>query len=80
MPRTQPSSRTRFRDYLARFEEGRRRARRDQTTVTWHGEKSTRRSRSFTTLFREFMHLAWPHRARIGFSLATLTVSTALGL
>ncbi len=80
MPRTQPSSRTRFRDYLARFEEGRRRAKRDQTTVTWHGEKSTRRSRSFTTLFREFIGLAWPSRGRIAFSLATLTVSTALGL
>jgi ATP-binding cassette subfamily B protein/subfamily B ATP-binding cassette protein MsbA len=80
MPRTQASSRTRFREYMARFAEGRRKARTEGTTVTWHGEKSTRRSRGFGTLFREFLRLARPHRARIGFALATLTVSTALGL
>ena len=80
MPRTQPSSRRRYRDYLTRFEEGRRKARVEKTAVTWHGEKSTKRNRSFGTLFREFCRLAWPYRARIGFSLATLTVSTVLGL
>lgn len=80
MPPTQPSSRRRYRDYLTRFEEGRRKARAEKTAATWHGEKSTRRNRSFATLFREFMRLAWPYRARIGFSLCTLTVSTVLGL
>jgi ATP-binding cassette subfamily B protein len=80
MPPTQPSSRRRYRDYLRRFEEGRRKARAEKTAVTWHGEKSTKRNRSFATLFREFMRLAWPYRARIGFSLCTLTVSTVLGL
>jgi len=80
MPPTQPSSRRRYRDYLRRFEEGRRKARAEKTAVTWHGEKSTKRNRSFATLCREFMRLAWPYRARIGFSLCTLTVSTVLGL
>jgi ATP-binding cassette subfamily B protein/subfamily B ATP-binding cassette protein MsbA len=80
MPRTQASSRSRFREYMARFEEGRRKARSEGTTVTWHGERSTRRTRGFGSLFREFIRLAWPYRARIAFALGTLTVSTVLGL
>jgi ATP-binding cassette, subfamily B, bacterial len=80
MTRTQPSSRRRYRDYLQRFEETRTKAKREQITITWHGEKSRKRNRSFATLFREFGRLARPYRARIAFSLATLTVSTTLGL
>ena len=80
MPRTLPSSRRRFRDYLARFDEQRRKAKKEQLTVTWHGEKSRKRSRSFGVLFREFLKLVKPYRVRIGFALATLTVSTTLGL
>ena len=80
MPRTQPSSRRRFRDYLRRFEEGRRKAKVEKTAVTWHGEKSTKRTRSFGTLFREFLGLVRPYRTRVAFSLATVTVSAVLGL
>ena len=80
MPRTQPSSRRRFSDYLRRFEEGRRKAKAEKTAVTWHGDKSTKRNRSFGALFREFLGLVRPYRLRIAFSLATLTVSTVLGL
>jgi ATP-binding cassette subfamily B protein/subfamily B ATP-binding cassette protein MsbA len=81
MPRTQPSSRTRFRAYLARFAEQRSRAKREQLAVSWHGtERSKKRSRPFWTLFREFIGLAWPYRARIGFSLGTVTIATLLGL
>jgi ATP-binding cassette subfamily B protein/subfamily B ATP-binding cassette protein MsbA len=80
MPRTQPSSRRRYTDYLRKFEERRANARREKLTVTWHGEKSAKRTRSFGTLFREFLGLASRYRARIAFSMATVTVSTILGL
>ena len=55
MPRTQASSRSRFREYMARFEEARRKARSEGTTVTWHGERSTRAA--FETAIRE--QLGW---------------------
>ncbi|PHX77362.1 MAG: ABC transporter ATP-binding protein [Planctomycetaceae bacterium] len=81
MPRTQPSSRTRFSQYLERFEAARTKAKRENITVTWHGqEKSRRRTRSFPALFRAFLGLAHPYRRRIGFSLVTLTVATVCGL
>ncbi|MFM8698939.1 MAG: hypothetical protein ACKOF7_09820, partial [Phycisphaerales bacterium] len=81
MPFVQPSSRRRYRDYLRRFEESRRRARTEKVAVSFHGrERSMRRSRSFLTLFREFLGLVRPYRARLAFALATLTVSTTLGL
>ena len=81
MPRTQPSSSSRFRAYLARFAEQRNRAKREQLAVSWHGtERSKKRSRSFWTLFRAFLRLAYPYRFRIAFSLGTVTVATLLGL
>ena len=69
MPRTQPSSRRRYTDYLRKFEERRTNAKREKLTVTWHGEKSAKRTRSFGTLFREFLGLASRYRARIAFSV-----------
>jgi ATP-binding cassette subfamily B protein len=81
MPFIQPSSRSRFREYRRRFDEGRRRARTEKTTVSWHGrEKSTRRSRSFLALATAFLRLMRPHRSRMAFALGTLAVSTTLGL
>lgn len=81
MPRTQASSRTRFRAYLERLSKSRAEARRNKVTVGMHGrERSAKRTRSFGTLFREFLRLVRPYRGRIALALATLTVSTALAL
>jgi ABC-type bacteriocin/lantibiotic exporter with double-glycine peptidase domain len=48
--------------------------------VSSHGERSTARSRSFATLFWQFLGLLRGHGMAIGFALATLTVSTLLKL
>ena len=81
MPRTQPSSRRRFSDYLVRFKAERSKAKKEKTTTSFHGgERSQKRSRPFSTLLVEFLRLARPYRGRIAFALATLTVSTTLGL
>lgn len=82
MPHTQVSSRTRFRDYLVRFAERRAEARRTKSAaISPHAtERSGKRARSFGTLFGEFSQLARPFWRRVGFALATLTVSTTLGL
>ncbi|MFO0963058.1 MAG: ABC transporter ATP-binding protein [Phycisphaerales bacterium] len=81
MPAIQPSSRRRFREYLERFAQQRRKARTEKLVTNFHGpDRSARRSRSFGTLFREFLVLARPYRGRVAFSLGTLTVSTLLGL
>ncbi len=81
MPRTQPSSRKRYRAYLTRFAQTRQKAKQEKLTVNFHGaDRSRKRTRSFGTLFVSFMALARPYRTRIAFALATLTVSTLLGL
>jgi ATP-binding cassette subfamily B protein/subfamily B ATP-binding cassette protein MsbA len=81
MPRTQPSSRSRFRSYLGRFKSAQEKSKREQTTISWHGgERSRKRNRPFRELLREFLKLMRPFRGRVVFSLGTLTVATTLGL
>ena len=80
MPRL-PTSRRRFQRYLE--EVGRRRAaaKAKPTTISREGsEKSLRRTRGFGTLLRTFASLLGRHRVWVVFSLATLTLSTLLGL
>jgi ATP-binding cassette subfamily B protein/subfamily B ATP-binding cassette protein MsbA len=81
MPRTQASSRSRFRVYLQRFGAQRADARRNKSTVGMHGrERSGKRSRTFAVLLKQFMVLLRPYRPRLYLALATLTISTVLGL
>jgi ATP-binding cassette subfamily B protein len=81
MPRSQASSRSRFKDYLARFKASRADARANKSTMGMGGrERSGKRNRSFSALFTQFWGLLRPYRRGLGFALCTLTVSTALGL
>ena len=80
MPRSLTSSR-RFRAYLEDARSKRSAARQARTALSREGsEKSLKRTRGFGTLFRTFLGLLGRHRTAIAFALATLTLSTILGL
>ncbi len=80
MPRSLTSSR-RFRAYLEDARRKRSASRQARTALSREGsEKSLKRTRGFGTLFRTFLGLLGRHRAAIFFALATLTLSTILGL
>ena len=80
------SSRERFRQYRRevrerKFDPSSNRTRSDGSPRHPHdGRSKHRRSRSFFQLLREFWGLIRPHRAAIYLALATLSVSTLLGL
>ena len=75
------SSRRRYEAYRAQLRERLARMRREGAMVSRQGtERSLRRSRGFGTLLREFLRLLGPSRRSLGVALATLTVSTLLGL
>ncbi|MFO1064175.1 MAG: ABC transporter ATP-binding protein [Pirellulales bacterium] len=81
---TQPSSRRRYRDYLTeiaqRAKEGRTPTGGYHSTSDDSAKPKKPRSRNFRQLLVEFWKQLAGHRRGVIFSLATLTVSTLLGL
>ncbi len=73
----QPTSRQRYRDYLLEVDQ-RRQDRTGDGEARAKSEKG--RQRSFGKLLREFWRQLAGHQGKIVFALATLTVSTLLGL
>ncbi len=72
------SSRQRYRDYLQEIAE--RRGQQRQPDAGNNAAKNASRQRSFWQLFARFWAQLVGHRRKVVFALATLTVSTLLGL
>ena len=84
-PNAADSSRGRYIDYRGRIAEARERLKTDTVASAPlfpgdHSGKSTKRSRSFPALLKEFLKLLRGHRLTLCAALVTLAVSTVLSL